>query len=317
VARINVMAVEITKQKKLNQQLIKDRNELEERVGERTAQLKAIVNSLEKEIADRKEAQLRIRELSRKSIEALESERLSISRELHDSICSSLAAIKLFLENSFEKEPEWSNSNKELCKKIVLNLANTIKETRRISANLRPHTLDDLGILGTIEWHCRQIKEHIKNIEIIKKIDISEDHIPDPLKIIIYRILQEALNNAAKHSHADKITILLAINGPDLIFEIEDNGCGFDPHKLSKKRKPLSGFGMLNMRERAEICGGSFSLYSQPGEGTRIRVTFPLYNENISNNSLLQRGKYQELRNVLPQFYTGIENRLKNHLGLT
>ena len=281
VVRINVVAVEITDQKNINQQLIKARNVLEEKVRERTAQLKAIVNSLKEEITDRKEAQLRLRELSNKSIEALEAERQSISRELHDSIGSSLAAVKLFLEELFEKSPEWSDKNKELCKKIIFNVAYTIKETRRISANLRPHTLNDLGIIGTIDWHSRQIKEILRDVELIKKIDICEEQIPGRLKIIIYRIFQEALNNAAKHSRADKITILLTTDGPDLIFEIEDNGCGFDSQKLSKKAEFLSGFGIPNMRERAEICGGSFSLHSRPEAGTRIRVSFPLNGESI------------------------------------
>lgn len=281
VVRINVMAVEITEQKKMNQQLIKARNGLEEKVRKRTAQLKAIVNSLEKEIAERKKAQWRIHELSHKSIEAMEVERQSISRELHDSIGSSLAAIKLFLEELFEKLSEWPDNNKELCEKIIFNLTDTIKETRRISANLRPHTLDDLGILGTIDWHSRRIKEYIKDVDLIKKIDICEEQIPERLKIIIYRILQEALNNAAKHSQSDRITILLAIDGPELKFEIEDNGCGFDPQSLSTSAESLSGFGVLNMQERAELCGGSFSLHSRPGAGTKISVSFPLNEECI------------------------------------
>lgn len=285
VERINVVAVEITELKKLNQQLLKARNELEEKVKERTAQLKATVKSLEKQIADNKDAQMRLCELSRKSIETLETERQSISRELHDSIGTSLAAIKLSLEVLFDRAAEWSINSEELYTKIISNLTNTIKETKRISTNLRPHALDDLGILGTIDWHSRQIKEHLKNIELIKRMDICEEQIPDPLKIIIYRILQEALNNAAKHSQADKVTIFLTVDGPDLIFEIEDNGCGFDIQGLSKKVDPLRGFGLLNMQDRAEICGGSFSLYSHPGAGTRIRVSFPLNGENILSSS--------------------------------
>jgi PAS domain S-box-containing protein len=281
VVRINVMAVEITEQKKLNQQLIKARNELEEKVRERTAQLKAIVSSLEEEIAYRREAQSRLRELSHKSIEALEAERQLISRELHDSIGSSLAAVKLFLEELHEESSGWSDKNRELCEKIIFHLNDTIKETRRISANLRPYTLDDLGILGTIDWHTRQVKDHINDIELIKKIDVREEQIPDRLKITIYRILQETLNNVAKHSEADEVTILLTIDGPNLIFEIEDNGCGFHSQRLLKKAEPLSGFGIINMQERAEICGASFSLHSRPGAGTRIRVSFPLDGDSI------------------------------------
>ncbi len=281
VVRINVMAVEITDRKRLHQQLIESHDQLEKKVKERTDQLAGVVNSLKEEIEDRREAQVRLRELSHKSIEALEAERQLISRELHDSIGSSLAAVKLSLEELFEKSPEWSEKNKNLCKKIISNLINTIKETRRISANLRPHALDDYGLLGTIDWHIRQTKEIRRDIELIKKIDICEEQIPDKLKIIIYRIFQEALNNAAKYSRADKVTILLTIKGSDLIFEIEDNGCGFDPKKLSKKAEALCGFGILNMQERAEICGGNFSLQSQPGVGTRLRVSLPINGETI------------------------------------
>jgi len=119
VERINVVAVEITELKKLNQQLLKARNELEEKVKERTAQLKATVKSLEKQIADKRDAQMRLCEISRKSIETLETERQSIAREIHDSIGSSLAAIKLSLEVLFGRAAEWSNHSEELYKIII------------------------------------------------------------------------------------------------------------------------------------------------------------------------------------------------------
>ena len=124
----------------------------------------------------------------------------------------------------------------------------------------------------------------MKNVKLIEKIDICEEQIPERLKIIIYRILQEALNNAAKHSRADTVTILLTIDESTLIFEIEDNGCGFDPHRLSNKSGSLSGRGLLNMQERSEICGGSFLLHSRPGAGTTVSVSFPLNAEAISED---------------------------------
>ncbi len=239
------------------------------------------IASIAKDITVRKrmesalrKSQLDLIELSRKSIDALEAERRAVARELHDSVGGSLAAVKFMLEEIRAQLPA-GHAPAALVTKTIAHLAETIKETKRISAQLRPLTLDDLGLLATIEWHTRQFKEQYAGISLQQQITVDEDAIPDAHKIVIYRILQEALTNAAKHSGADRVRIELGAKGPYLLFEVEDNGCGFDSQQWSDRRDPYGGYGLQSMRERAGLGGGTFVLDSYPGQGTLIRVMLP------------------------------------------
>jgi PAS domain S-box-containing protein len=222
-----------------------------------------------------KESRRRLMELSRKSIEALEADRRAVSRELHDSIGGSLAAIRYLLEETTEQIPKTSPDAITSLTKAISYLTGTIKESKRISANLRPLTLDDLGLMATIEGHFRQFCEQYRDIDIISEIEVREEDIPESLKIVIYRILQEALTNVARHSRAEKVHVRLKKNIGRLALEIEDNGCGFKIEGSSPK-DPFSGFGLKSMQERAEICSGSFSIRSRPGHGTCVQMILPL-----------------------------------------
>jgi PAS domain S-box-containing protein len=241
------------------------------------------VATIAKDITFRKEMESelekshqRLQDLSLKIIEALESDRRNVARELHDSIGGSLAAIKFVLERIDGELAERPDQAAASLEKSISYLADTIKETKRISANLRPLTLDDLGLLPTIDWHTRQFSQQYGDIRLIKQIDIREEEIPNSSKIVIYRVLQEALNNCATHSKADTVHICLKRNGNQIEFEVKDNGCGFDVVEVFNRNDPLVGNGLKNMQDRTEICGGLFSLKAQPGEGTCIRLWFPL-----------------------------------------
>jgi PAS domain S-box-containing protein len=223
-----------------------------------------------------KKSHQRLRDLSLKSIEALESDRRNVARELHDSIGGSLAAVKFGLEGivgEIDKRPDLAAESLE---KSISYLTDTIKETKRIAANLRPLSLDDLGLLSTIDWHTRQFSQQYGNIRLVKQIDICEEEIPDSSKIVIYRVLQEALNNCAKHSNADTVYIGLKKNDNKIEFELKDNGCGFDVEEVFTRDDPLVGNGLKNMRERTELCGGLFFLNAHPGAGTSVMLVFPL-----------------------------------------
>jgi signal transduction histidine kinase len=240
----------------------------------------AYLATISKDISERKqmeamlmESQLHLKELSRKSLEALEAERRTVARELHDSIGGSLAAIKFGLEETVERAAKNESDNAALLEAIVSHIAETIKETRRISANLRPLMLDDLGMLATIEWYTRQIKQSYGNIRLIRQIDVQEHEIPEEFKIVFYRVLQEAVNNAVKHSRADTINIRFRKREAHFELEVEDNGSGFDLSEAFSRQDRLSGFGLKSMQERAEICGGVLNIHTQPGEGTCVRVT--------------------------------------------
>jgi len=233
----------------------------------------SILKKLELELRD---SQRRLKEFSRKSIEALEVDRKAVSRELHDSIGGNLAAIKFALESTVGKIDENPGEAAASLENAVLHLAETIKDCKRISANLRPEIIDDRGLLATIDWHIRQFGQHYGQIKIIQQIDVDEPEVPEPLKIVVYRVIQEALNNAAMHSKADTIYIRLKKFGNYFEAEVEDNGRGFDFNHVSNHGDRIGGYGLKSMRERVEIIGGSFSLHSFAGTGTCIRIAFPV-----------------------------------------
>lgn len=136
--------------------------------------------------------------------------------------------------------------------------------------------LDDLGLVATIDWYTRQLRQHVGNMRFIRQIDVKEHEIPEEFKIVFYRVMQEALNNAIKHSQADTVTIRLKKDDAHFELEVKDNGCGFDSNEVFSRRDRFSGFGFKNMQERAEICGGAFDIRTQPGDGTCVRVTLPI-----------------------------------------
>ena len=178
----------------------------------------SVLKKLERELRD---SQRRLKEISRKSIEALEDDRKAVSRELHDSIGGNLAAIKFVLESILKKIAKSPDAAAASLEKTILHLADTIKDCKRISSNLRPEIIDDRGLLPTINWHIRRFSEHFSQIKVIQQVEVNEQEVPEPLKIVIYRVVQEALNNAAAHSKADTIYIRLKKSGSYIEAEVE------------------------------------------------------------------------------------------------
>ena len=256
--------------------LRKANEELEETVRKRTLELEDTVTTLKNEIVVRKKVQIQLHQLSRKSLEALEADRRSVARELHDSIGGSLAAIKFGLEEAAEQAAKKPNCEAVGLEALVGHLADTIKETKRISANLRPLMLDDLGMLATIDWYTRQFNQRYGDIRLIRQIDLQEHDVPEEYKIVVFRVMQEAVTNAARHSRADTICIRLKKAAARLELDVEDNGCGFNLSEIVSREDRFSGFGLKSMQERAEICGGVLDFHSQPGEGTCVRLILPV-----------------------------------------
>jgi signal transduction histidine kinase len=154
-------------------------------------------------------------------------------------------------------------------------VSDALDELRRVSMDLRPSSLDDLGLLPTLSWFVRNFESSKLKTRIEKHIGVGEKDVPEPLKIAIFRILQEAVNNAVKHSGADCITVRLHNEGDVLAFAIEDNGRGFDPALPASRRDATSGLGLQSMRERAELSGGTYAVTSAVGQGTRVCVWWP------------------------------------------
>jgi len=221
-------------------------------------------------------AKAELRRLSAQLISIQETERKTISRELHDSIGQSLVAIKFGLENTLEKMRQGMDRESiELLEALIPLVQRSGEEVRRIHTELRPSLLDDLGILVTISWFCRQFEKVYSEIRVEKQIQIKENHVPESLKIVIFRILQEALNNVAKYSKAHLVRVSLSRTEDSLKFAVQDHGQGFDLQSSYSLKSGDRGFGIANMKERAELSGGSFSIQSSRGSGTAITVSWP------------------------------------------
>ncbi len=256
--------------------------ELEKMVAQRTTDLARMVAALQNENAQRRQTEeaLRrsertLRTLSLKIIETQENERRLMAKELHDSIGSSLAAIKFAVEGRLQNMAQTPPENMISMEKIVGHIHDTIREVRRISTSLRPSMLDDLGLLATLGWYCRNSGDMFADARIETCFAVQENEIPEFSKIVIYRVLQEALNNALKHSQADTVRVNLEKVKGCVRLCVKDNGCGFNPQEVLKNPDSLTGYGLKSMRDRAEVVGGALTLESTVGTGTSVCLELP------------------------------------------
>jgi len=242
-----------------------------------------MIESVSTEITERQRAQEalheseeELRHLSSQLLKVQEHERKRISRELHDSIGQSLTAIKFGLENVRNQvPPDAREASVELLATLIPLVQQASEEVRRIHMDLRPSMLDDLGILATINWLCREFQVIYAGIRIEKQVDIEEKDVPQPLKIVIFRILQEALNNVAKHSDADLVRLHFRKTRDTIGLTIRDNGCGFDVEDLRSMEGAKKGFGITSMKERTELSGGTFAIIPALGAGTVVEASWP------------------------------------------
>ncbi len=221
------------------------------------------------------ESENRLRHLSSELLNAQERERKRIARELHDSIVSSLSAVNLSIEGFLAHEKR-NKPVAEMLHTLTSIVQRATAEIRRIMADLRPSILDDLGVSAAMDWLCREFQKLYPYIRVELLAETGEGEVSDALKTAIFRISQEALNNVAKYSRADSVKVSLK-KGPGRIeLLIRDSGHGFDPQKVFSMAGPRKGFGLISMRERAELLGGSFTLESAEGAGTAIQAVWPL-----------------------------------------
>jgi len=219
---------------------------------------------LEKELRD---SEKRLRHLSHRILDAQEEERKLIAHELHDGLGATLTNIKYSLEQRLDAHPEEAESLEQ----AVSLVQQAMKDTSRISRSLRPSILDDMGVIPAIRWFCRGFQEANASIKVETQLEVQEEELPEPLKLMIYRIIQEALTNVAKHSGAQRVTVALRKTEGGLELSVADNGGGFDPREAGE-----TGMGLTSMRERAQFSGGFFSVQSRVGAGTAIRIFWPL-----------------------------------------
>ncbi len=223
-----------------------------------------------------KESYASIRELTEYLQNIREEERLNISREIHDELGQLLTVLKMDVSWINRKIDEENAPVKNKIGEVLSLIDNTVTTVRRIASELRPSLLDNLGLLAAMEWH---VGEFEKRSGIKKYLSLPETEVPlpDPVKIGLFRIMQESLTNVGRHSGATEVTVMLTEEDDRLVLVIQDNGHGFDPAKPRKKT-----LGLLGMKERTEVMGGSYEISSQPGEGTTVTVTVPVKQETIT-----------------------------------
>ena len=246
-----------------NREVLKRSEVLETKVS---VALEYLTSNIFDQIEDLKQK----RDLSLKIIEAQESEKKRISRDIHDGPAQSLANIILKAEYASKVMDTSLYKAKKEISEIQDDVRNTLKDIRKIIYDLMPMSLDDLGLVPTL-------KKHIANIMDNSKIDIdfqiTQTSVIDNslTNLMIFRVVQEVFNNIVKHSGAKRVLFKLLITDGIIDIEIMDNGKGFDVQKA----RETQGYGLYNMRERIDIVGGVLELASEPKKGTTVKIHIP------------------------------------------
>lgn len=205
-----------------------------------------------------------------------EEETKRIAKELHHDLTQSLSAINFDLGEAIQQvKGDQIRTGIENLEAVMLRIQEIIKRFQGIGMHLWPPTLDDMGILDTISWLCREFQETHSGIQIKTHIDVQENEVPDFLRYVIYKILQEALNDVVRYSKADLVDLFLAKGDITIELTVQDNGQGFDMEKEALMGSGLS-LSLDSIRGRSEIVGGSCAIESTIGKGTTIRASLPI-----------------------------------------
>lgn len=237
-------------------------NELETRVKERTQELETLYAELQHEENERQQLLERV-------INAQEEERKRVARELHDETGQALTALLMSLEGLEDHLTEISLPLRERLARARAQTENALRGLRAIIYDLRPAALDDLGLVPAIRWFAEQHLEPL-GVQVSVKTHSWKLRLPPPVEPVLFRVMQEAINNIARHAHARNVHIALEANGAGIVARVKDDGQGFD------LAEPREGWGLVGMRERANLIGGRVQVNSTPGGGTQIEIWIPL-----------------------------------------
>ncbi|MBN4069395.1 MAG: histidine kinase [Alkaliphilus sp.] len=212
--------------------------------------------------------------LGQRILLAQEDERKRVAREIHDGPAQTLSNMLIRLEVSCKLMDIDAVKAKRELEELKTIAKGSMKDIRKIIYNLRPMSLDDVGLIPSINRYITSFQQETKIC--VELIVLSQVEIDDSLlKLTIFRIIQESLNNIRKHSRATNVKIILEKNNAGLALNIRDDGIGFDVSLLGEQQNEDEGFGILSMRERAELLNGDFTILSNSKIGTKIRVFIP------------------------------------------
>jgi len=276
------VARDIIERKQAEVALKKAKDELELRVAERTAELLNANTHLQKEIEERRrteaamrESKGKLRSLSSQLLKAQEKERRRISLELHDELGQSLSLLKVQL-GAIKRKLDDDQSD------LIIDLEEPrqhlnyiIESVRRLSRDLSPSILEDLGLSAALEWLVADFARH-HSLSLSYTAENIDDFFSHEHQIIIYRIFQETLSNLGKHAAASEVFVKVKKTAHEVSFLIADNGIGFDIRQVSQEKSTEKGMGLAAMQERALIIGSSLDISTQTDKGTQISFKIPI-----------------------------------------
>lgn len=269
-----------TVQRLAEEALQRTRDELEQRVWDRTAALNASNIALQDEIIQRREIEVERTALLKRLITVQEDERQRIARELHDSLGQILTAltIRIATTRSIATDQPRIVAALDQLRNITTQLDS---ELDRLTMELRPPTLDDLGLGEALHSYTAEWAEaNAIRVDLLVH-GLNQSRLPAAVETTVYRIVQEALTNTLKHAQANEVSIILERRGTTLRIIVEDNGRGFDLEASQRQRGGGRQLGLMSMTERATLVGGTLVIESAPQAGTTIYLTIPLFGDDI------------------------------------
>lgn len=211
-----------------------------------------------------------LRRLSRRLVQAQEGERKALSRELHDEVGQTLTALGIEIANLEKlRSGDGAAFRARLEEAKRLN-ADAMRSIRDLAMGLRPSMLDDLGLEPALQWQGREFSRHT-GVPASVQVEGVLDELNDVQRTCIYRVVQEALTNCARHAKARNVLVAVQANGESVSVTVQDDGVGFN-----SPRKPIGGLGLVGMKERVQAIDGRVAIASQPNRGTTIRVEIPV-----------------------------------------
>jgi PAS domain S-box-containing protein len=222
-----------------------------------------------------------IRRLASHQEKIREEERTSIAREIHDELGQQLTVLKMDISWLNKNSSQDEEKIKQRITGLLQMIDNTIRTVRRISSELRPSILDDLGLLAALEWLSSDFEKK-SGIKTTFITDVSELNLDTSINTAMFRIFQESLTNVARHAQASEVFALLKIENDELLIRIKDNGNGFIMSGIENKKT----LGILGMKERVALIKGEYKIDSSPGKGTTVEVRVPVSSETEPKTSV-------------------------------
>ena len=258
---------------------IENRKILQLNLTKNQKQLEDVLHNYQRTEEELQISNTNLRQLSSRLQKLIEDEKKAIAREVHDVLGQQLTSLKWdtsWLNKKLkDKEPEYSEKAGEMIKTID----DTITTVRKISTELRPSVLDDFGLEAAIEWHAKAF-EKLTDINCQLEFESLSEGYTEDVKTAVFRIFQESLTNIIRHAQASKVIVkLLEENKNLLVLEIIDNGLGIS----DERKNNTKSLGLLGMNERVRILGGTFLIRKLPIQGTAVKITLPIKNENINS----------------------------------